>query len=160
MFDRFNYQRYLAISTKSADCRFAPSTRVSEGYRIRAGEEADEGDIAPTKTGIRRGTRAKTNMEKFDRLEIKIWEILEHLGEPRQSFHRHNSDERTRKLPEEEWRARHGRVWPKIQMKLNGRTLQTNSYIHSVTNLAVETARYSIANSKMKISNCIQNQRL
>jgi hypothetical protein len=29
----------------------------------------------------------------------------------------------------------------KIQMKLNGRAPRTNSYIHSVTNLAAETAR-------------------
>jgi hypothetical protein len=35
-------------------------------------------------------------------------------------------------------------------MKLNGRAPQTNSYTHSVTNLAAETGRYRNTNYKMK----------
>jgi hypothetical protein len=66
--------------------------QASEGPRIRAGEEADAGDIGPTKTGIGMGSQAKTNREKFDRLKPKIWKILNHLGESRRSFHRHISD--------------------------------------------------------------------
>jgi hypothetical protein len=46
-----------------------------EGPRIRAGEEADADDIAPTKTGIGRGARTKTNKEKFDRRKTKFWKI-------------------------------------------------------------------------------------
>jgi hypothetical protein len=94
--------------------------RISEGPRIRASEEADAGDIAPTKTGIGRGSRAKTNRETFDRLKTKLWEILDHLGEPWRSFHRRSSDGRVRKFRKEEWLARHSRVWRKIQMTLNG----------------------------------------
>jgi hypothetical protein len=99
------------------------------------------------------GAPAKTNREKFDRLKTNIWEILDHLGEPRPSFHHHDSDGRARKFSEEEWREHYRRVWRKIQMKLNGRAPQTNSYTHSVTNLAAEIARYGSANYKMKISN-------
>jgi hypothetical protein len=53
--------------------------RASEGPRIRAGEEAGAGDIAPTKTGIGREARAKTNREKFDRLNTNFLEIFGHL---------------------------------------------------------------------------------
>jgi hypothetical protein len=79
---------------------FATSDRLSEGPQIRAGGEADAGDIALTKTGIERGARSKTKREKVDRLETKIREILDHVGERWRSFHRHNSDGRVRKFPE------------------------------------------------------------
>jgi hypothetical protein len=43
-----------------------------EGTRIRAGEEADTGDIAPTKTGFGTGAPVKTNREKLDRRKTKF----------------------------------------------------------------------------------------
>jgi hypothetical protein len=97
----------------------------------------------------------ETKREKIDRLEIKIWEILDHLGEPRPSFRRDNSNGRAGKFSESEWMARRGRVSATIQMKLNDPAPQTNSHTHSVTNLAAETARYGSANYKMKISNFV-----
>jgi hypothetical protein len=60
--------------------------RVSEGPRIRAGEEVGAGDIAPIKTGTGRGARGNTNREKFDPLKPNFWEILDHPGEPGGSF--------------------------------------------------------------------------
>jgi hypothetical protein len=47
----------------------ASACTLSEAPRIRAGEEADAGDIAPTKTRIGRRVWAKTNREKCHRLK-------------------------------------------------------------------------------------------
>jgi hypothetical protein len=58
---------------------------VSEGPRIRAGEEADAGDIAATKTGIGRVLGPKTTIKYLIGAKPnfgKFWIISERSGRP------------------------------------------------------------------------------
>jgi hypothetical protein len=130
--------RKFSYIPKSAALRFAPSDRVSEGSRIRAGEEADAGDIALKPRG-KKLIASQQELRKF-------WIISESPVGPFIATIRTDVPANFLRL---EWRVRHGRVWPKIQIKLNGRAPQRNTYTHSVTNLAAETARYG--NAKLPI---------
>jgi hypothetical protein len=103
-----------------------------------AGEEANAGEIARTKTEIGSGARAEIKRENFHRLETEICQKV--ASSPQFG--------RTLRFPD-------GRVEPTIQVELNGRAPQTNSSVHSVRNPTDETARYGNANYKMKISNFI-----
>jgi hypothetical protein len=58
---------------------FGPAHQLSEGQQIRADEKANADNIAPTKTGIGSGVRAKIKRAKFDRFETEICENLDDL---------------------------------------------------------------------------------
>jgi hypothetical protein len=64
---------------------FAPPARLTEGPRIRAGEEADAGDIALTKTGIGRELAPKPKGKDLIVSKSKFgqfWIISESPGGP------------------------------------------------------------------------------